>query len=504
MKKIFTSLILFILFISNIKAIDLNINSKYAYVYNLTEDKVMYEKNSNDEILVASMTKIMTAIIVIENNKNLNKYITIQDNDLRDWSSYTMTGFEKGNKVTIKELLYGILLKSGADSVNAAVRVTTDTEEEFINLMNKKVKELGLTHTHFSNAVGKDKDNYSSVSDMAKIMEYCLKNKTFKEIITTDMYYIERLNLQINGPLYKALDKYGVDTSIVSGGKTGFTPKAQNSMVSFSIKDGVEYIVVTAYTNNYINLLKDTEYIYNYFYDNYKYIDYNVNFDINVSDGKEETYNVNLDTNLYLDKSYDEKNITYKYNGVELLNFTHKKNSKIGEISLYYGDELIKKIPVKLDKNIKFKSESKSNNKIFPLFIVFIIIVLTFWFYKFIINKIKVLKKSSNKETYIEPVVEKLIQKENDANKKLSLLQSTTDINIFFENLRDGNYTNSDKEKFEHDFIDRCFQSIDFSDEDSLRDLYIKLKLYKHEMCISTINYYNRLFKYCIKEYINK
>jgi D-alanyl-D-alanine carboxypeptidase len=69
--------------------------------------------------------------------------------------------------------------------------------------MNQKVKELGLVNTHFSNAVGKDENNYSRVYDIGKIMEYCIKNKIFKEIISTDKYYIDRLDLQINGPLYK-------------------------------------------------------------------------------------------------------------------------------------------------------------------------------------------------------------------------------------------------------------------------------------------------------------
>lgn len=199
----------------NVQAIELDLNSKYVYVYNVNEDREMYDLNANEEAKVASMTKIMTAIIVIENNKNLDEYVTILDEDLRDMYEYTTTGFQAGNKVTKRELLYGILLKSGSDAVNAAVRTTTDTEEEFINLMNQKVHELGLVHTHFSNAVGKDKDNYSSAYDIAHIMKYCLKNEVFKEIISTDTYYIDRLDLQINGPLYKANSKYDVDLSMI-------------------------------------------------------------------------------------------------------------------------------------------------------------------------------------------------------------------------------------------------------------------------------------------------
>ena len=100
MKKILIALITFFL-ILNIKALELN--SKYVYVYNDTENQVMYELNSNEEIKVASMTKIMTAIIVIENNSNLEKLVTIEDSDLKDMYEYTTVGFQAGDRVTIKE-----------------------------------------------------------------------------------------------------------------------------------------------------------------------------------------------------------------------------------------------------------------------------------------------------------------------------------------------------------------------------------------------------------------
>ena len=142
---------------------------------------------------------------------------------------YTTVGFQAGDRVTIKELLYGILLRSGSDAVNAAVRVTSGGLNDFVDLMNQKVSELNLKNTHFSNAIGKDEGNYSSVHDIAMIMEYCLKNETFKEIISTPMYYIDRLDLQINGPLYKQDIKYNLDLSLISGSKSGYTGLAKLS-----------------------------------------------------------------------------------------------------------------------------------------------------------------------------------------------------------------------------------------------------------------------------------
>ena len=139
MKKIILFIIMFI-FVINVNALELN--SKYAYIYNVKEDKIMYEVDSNKEVPVASLTKIMTAIISIENNEDLDKEVFVLDSDLRDMYEYAVAGFRPGDIVTIKDLLYGVLLPSGSDAVNALVRVTSNTEEEFVKSMNDKLKQL--------------------------------------------------------------------------------------------------------------------------------------------------------------------------------------------------------------------------------------------------------------------------------------------------------------------------------------------------------------------------
>ena len=129
MKKIILFITLFI-FMMNVNALELN--SKYSYVYNVKEDKVMYEVDSNKQIQVASLTKIMTAIIAIENS-DLNTEVIIMDSDLRDMYEYAVAGFRVGDKVTIKDLLYGTLLPSGSDAVNAlVVRIVNDGGQSII------------------------------------------------------------------------------------------------------------------------------------------------------------------------------------------------------------------------------------------------------------------------------------------------------------------------------------------------------------------------------------
>jgi len=343
MKKIIVFIITFI-FMMNIRALELN--SKYSYVYNVKEDNVMYEVDSEKQVQVASLTKIMTAIIAIENS-DLNTEVTIIDSDLRDMYEYAVAGFKVGDKVTIKDLLYGTLLPSGSDAVNALVGAVTNTEEEFIKLMNDKVKELGLTNTNFSNPIGKDEGNYSSMHDIAKILEYALKNEIFKEIFTTPEYSVG--NLILKGPLYR------VDNDLIMGAKTGFTYDAMYCFASFGKHENFDYIVITAYANSYKEVIEDHINIYNYYYNNYSYHDYNVNFDIKIKNGKDEFYNVKIDKSYYLENNIDKNLLTYKYDGIEEINKKIKKGDKLGVVSIYYDKELLDSVDIILDREIEYK-----------------------------------------------------------------------------------------------------------------------------------------------------
>ncbi len=500
MKKFLLIIVTFIVTISVYKCDfvfaleNLELNSKYVYVLNTNDNKVLYELNSTDEVKVASMTKIMTAIIVIENNEDLNKVITIKDEDLRDMYEYSTTGFQDGYEVTIRELLYGILLQSGSDAVNAAVRITTGSEEDFVDLMNQKVKELGLVHTKFSNPIGKDDGNYSSAEDIARIMEYCLKNKDFKDIISTNMHYIDRFDLQINGPLYKADNKYKADLRYIKGAKNGYTSLAKFSLVSYGESDGTTLIVVTNRANNFEDVFEDNNKIYSYFFENYGYKDYNVNFDLKIKNSKEKTYNVNLNTKLFLENDYDQNLLSYDYDGIDEVTSLTKKGSRLGTVKIYYNNELLKEVDVYLDKNIKYKT------KMFIPLIFILLVVIALLVYK---NRKKFIKKRVTKKV-VPSKVETFIKEENSLDNKLEILNNTTDLDLFFNTLKNINSLSLDKDTLERNFIDRCFKEIDFKNADELKELYTKLKLYSNEMCESTVKYYSKLFKYCIKEYIEK
>ena len=354
MKKIILFIMTFI-FMMNVNAQykepnfnpPVQLNSKYVYVYNIQEDRVMYEFDSNKQIPVASLTKIMTAIIAIE-NINLDTEVIMIREDFRDMYEYAIAGFDVGDKVTVKDLVYAVLLPSGSDAVNALVRTVSSSEEEFIKLMNNKVKELGLNNTHFSNAIGKDEDNYSSMYDVFKILEYALDNPIFKEIFTVKEYNVN--NLLLKGPLYR------IDSNLITGAKTGFTYDAMYCLASFSEVENLKYIVVTAYANSYKEVIEDHINIYNYYYNNYGYNNYNINFDIEIENGKEQYYNVNINKKLYLENTYKEKFLTTKYNGIEPITKKLKKGDKLGEVDIYYYNNIISKVDVYLEDVIEYKN----------------------------------------------------------------------------------------------------------------------------------------------------
>lgn len=162
--------------------------SDNAIVVDRDTGQVLDEKNPDEIIFPASMTKIMTAILVIENLPDLNQTITITDDMLRGLAeeNASVAGFQPGDAPTVQDLLYGIALPSGADASNAAAyTITGNNPSQFIEMMNVKAKELGMNHTNFANDTGLPDDNhYSTVRDMAKLMNYCLRNEEFRKIFS--------------------------------------------------------------------------------------------------------------------------------------------------------------------------------------------------------------------------------------------------------------------------------------------------------------------------------
>lgn len=238
MKKI---LLLLLLIPINIHAF--NSNAKSTVVIDIDSKRIIYSENPHYTQSVASISKIMTAIIVIENT-DINKKVTINKEILKSYGSGIY--IKPKEKLKIKDLLYGLMLRSGNDAAIALTVATSKDTKEFVKLMNKKAKELKMEDTTFHNPTGldqeKDGGNISSAHDMAILMCYAMKNKTFREITSTKYY-----TLKTNKNVYKWKNKNKLLFSYkyTNGGKTGFTKKAKRTLVTSAKKDGLALAIVT-------------------------------------------------------------------------------------------------------------------------------------------------------------------------------------------------------------------------------------------------------------------
>lgn len=371
MKRIIIVFVTLFLFV-NVKALE--INSKNAILYNMNDESVIYEKNSEEIVQIASLTKIVTAITVIENVDDLNNEVTITNEMLKGLNGYVKVGLKVGDKLTYLDLLYALMLPSAGDAAQALAIATSGSIEEFSNLMNEKIKEIGVVNSKFDNPIGKDSENnYSTASDLAKILIYSLNNEKFKEIFNINTYKIKSINKTIK----KTLASYKTDTSIIKGAKTGFTYKAGRCLASTTTLEGVDYLLITlgADTNSEYHAI-DTINIYEYYSTNYGYINIlskdQLLKTISVKHSKTKNYDIvsKEAVELYLEKTIQKENLKYEYNGIEELNKNIKKGDKLGKVDIISNDKVLYTYDVYLDIDIKYYN--------YPLYISVGVIILLF------------------------------------------------------------------------------------------------------------------------------
>lgn len=284
--KLLLIIAIFIILIANVEIICLfcNLGKSEVFAENLCiqasgyvvidaqNNSVIYGENIHKRLPMASTTKIMTAILAIE-NLDLNKCIKINKNAIGvEGSSIYLSG---DKEYKIKDLIYGLMLRSGNDAAVALAYEVSGSIENFAQLMNKKAKELNLENTNFVNPHGLHDDNhYTSAYDLAVISSYAMKNKIFREIVSSKSYSLD-CNDQVFINKNKMLSKYDCSNGI----KTGYTKKAGRCLVSSAYKGGIQLISVVlncpnmwndsmdlldkAFENYTINLLikKDTPFI---------------------------------------------------------------------------------------------------------------------------------------------------------------------------------------------------------------------------------------------------
>lgn len=230
------------------------LNSPYAILIRLNDRLIIKEKNCEEVIYPASLTKIMTAVVAIENLPDLQKEIILTNAMFEGLyeANASMAGFQPGERVRAIDLLYGVLLPSGAESCRALANEAAGSEQDFVKIMNQKAAELGMDNTHFTNTIGlHHKSHYSTVKDLAILLSYALQNDTFREIFTSSRYSTPPTNIHPDGitfysTLFKELETPQIAGGEILGGKTGYTDKAGLCLASLARVGGQEYILVTA------------------------------------------------------------------------------------------------------------------------------------------------------------------------------------------------------------------------------------------------------------------
>lgn len=243
------------------------INSRAAIVYERSSGKILYGKEENEKRKMASTTKIMTAIVVLENT-NLDDIVTISSKVAGTGGS--RLGLHKDDKISIQDLLYGLLLCSGNDAAVALAEHVSGDLSNFANMMNSKATSLGLSSTHFVTPHGLDDDNhYTTAYELALITNYALKNDVFANLVKTKTYTISINNhpktLSNTNELLGNLDGvYGV--------KTGFTNGANRCLVTAVKRDNMDIICIVLGADTKKDRTKDSINLINYSFNNFKMV----------------------------------------------------------------------------------------------------------------------------------------------------------------------------------------------------------------------------------------
>lgn len=238
------------------KTLDLELYSENALLIDLESNTVLVQKNADARIYPASMTKVMTVLVAAEHIENWDETFTMTQSiiDPLFLADASMAGFVHGEEVSMTELLYGAVLPSGAEATEALAIVTAGSEEAFAALMNEKAQELGLKDTHFVDASGlHDENHYTTLSDMAIIMQAALDNLHCREVLTSVNHTSPATEQNPEGVamtnrfLYRIRPQQSGNVDIQAA-KTGYTAQAMNCCVSYGImENGRAAICVTAH-----------------------------------------------------------------------------------------------------------------------------------------------------------------------------------------------------------------------------------------------------------------
>lgn len=258
--------------------------SESAVLIDASSGTILAQKSADKKMYPASLTKIMTAILAIESGE-LTDVITVDDDTPFEIEG-SHIALEPGEILTLKDLLYALMLPSANDAASVIAKHYGGSLESFVKMMNQKAKELGAYNTNFTNPHGlHDTNHYSTAADLALITKYAMENDTFRKIVSTTKYEIQTTNKKDEPRYFTSLNKLIYNTSYnqiyvdgayispyyeyATGAKTGYTPQAGNCLVATAKKDGTELIAVTMKGIS-LEMYQDAHNLFNYGFGEYE------------------------------------------------------------------------------------------------------------------------------------------------------------------------------------------------------------------------------------------
>lgn len=333
MKKII-SFILFIFFLAPYNVFALETSATSAILMDTTSNRILYAKDIHNVRSVASISKIMTAIVAIE-NADVKSKVTV-GNEIKDAYGSGIY-IKEGEILTLEDLLYGLMLRSGNDAALAIAKYVGGSVEKFVEIMNDTAAKIGMKDSTFNNPHGLDEagGNLSSAYDMALLTSYAMKNDIYRKIVSTKKY-----TLTTNKNVYSWTNKNKLlrTYKYTTGGKTGFTDIARRTLVSTASKDGIDLVAVTL---NDGNDFQDHMNLFDYGFENYQSYQILKKGNISIYD---ETFYTKYDLYIQNDFKYllgkgEDESINLKFELTKDRNI--KNNQEIGTVDVLLGDKVV-------------------------------------------------------------------------------------------------------------------------------------------------------------------
>lgn len=247
----------------------------HAILVDFESNKILAERASDEIIYPASMTKVMTLIVALESDCEMDDTFTMTADIIAPLldAHASRAGFLPDEVISFRDLLYGTALPSGADATTALSIMIAGSEDQFVNLMNQKARSIGMKNTHFMNASGlHDENHYSTMEDIALMMAYAVQLEECREIMSTPKYLTAATpqnpaGIELNNTMFMRMYGNEAEGVQILGGKTGYTDAAKNCLASFAEKDGKLYIAVCAGGVGKWHAVYDTITLYDNFID---------------------------------------------------------------------------------------------------------------------------------------------------------------------------------------------------------------------------------------------